>query len=129
MKNTLLTFLSLVCFVSAFAQTNGSIAGTVIDKSSQQPIAEIAITLQPSGKGTNTDKQGRFKITGLKPGSYTVTAKGLNYNLATLYNIIINAGNEYNTSIELEKEITNLAGVVVKATGKKTAKAATLETP
>ncbi|HVI49104.1 MAG TPA: TonB-dependent receptor [Chitinophaga sp.] len=59
MKEKLLfTFILLLFYASSWAQNN--VAGTVLDKSTQQPIIGATVTFNK--KGTVTDAQGRFSM-------------------------------------------------------------------
>jgi hypothetical protein len=81
----LLAMLSL-CWVAAIAQTSapasnlGTISGRVVNESGR-PLANARIILKSSGlmlstenNSTNTDREGKFEVSGLKPMSYQVSA-------------------------------------------------------
>lgn len=123
-------FLLLVFFVSltSFSQNTGSITGVVVDKSTQQPLDGASIKLDGSEKGAIADSLGKFRIASIPVKSYNLEISKVGYKTLTLYNIVINSGNENNYSIELEQSVTSLSEVVIKA-NKRTARAATLETP
>ena len=127
MKNTICIFLFVIP-VFLKAQNNGSISGKVIDKLSQKPIPNANIILEGTAKGAVADSNGTFRLAGIELRTYNVTFTLIGYKPATLYNIVVNAGNENNINVELEPQATALTDVVVKA-NKRTAKAATLETP
>jgi iron complex outermembrane receptor protein len=68
--------LSLVT-TTTWAQ-DGTISGRVIDADGE-PFAGVVVRLQSAdrsieGKGTTTDANGTFRIPGVAPGTYTVTA-------------------------------------------------------
>ncbi len=68
----LLTFLSIASL--AQDQNNGTIAGTVIDSTGAViPGATITITNGTVEKTATSDEKGEYKLSGLPPGSYTVT--------------------------------------------------------
>jgi hypothetical protein len=111
-----------------FAQGSGSVSGSVIDKNSQQPIPGASITLRPGAQATTTDGKGFFRISGITPGSYALTATAVGYQAFTLSNLVITSGNELTQSIELEPAVQNLGDIVVRGR-KNSARAATLESP
>ena len=113
---------------SILAQNTGRISGTVIDKTTQKPLSNVSINLEGSAKGTFTDTNGVFRITGIPLKSYSISFNLSSYKKQTLFNIIVTAGNENNLAIELEQETVSLTAVTVN-TSRRTAKAATLETP
>lgn len=111
-----------------YAQDNGRISGTVLDKRTQKPISGAAVSIKGSTKAALTDTNGLFRITGIPVKTYTIEIRATGYQLLSLYNIILSAGNEYTVNIELEPQVTELAAVVV-SNNRRTAKAATLESP
>jgi outer membrane cobalamin receptor len=127
MKNTICLFLFVIP-VFLKAQNNGSISGKLTDKLSQKPVPNANITLEGTAKGAVADSNGTFRIAGIELRTYNVTFTLIGYKPLTLYNIVVNAGNENNINVELEPQASALTDVVVKA-NKRTAKAATLETP
>ncbi len=118
---------SMTAFVT-YAQDNGRISGTVLDKRTQKAISGAAVSIKGSTKAALTDTNGLFRITGIPVKTYTIEIRATGYQLLSLYNIILSAGNEYTVNIELEPQVTELAAVVV-SNNRRTAKAATLESP
>jgi hypothetical protein len=110
------------------AQNAGRISGTVLDKATQLPLQNVSVTLENTSQGGNTDSAGIFRISNIKLGTYNLLYTLIGYKTQTLFNIVINAGNENNFNVELEAQATNLNDVVIKS-NRRTAKAATLETP
>lgn len=109
------------------AQNKGIIAGTVVDKTNQLPLEDVSVQVENTGFGTVTDSLGYFRIVNIDTRSYNVLFTKVGYKPSTVFNIVLTSGNELNFSIELEKEIKSIAEITV--TGKRTAKAASLETP
>jgi outer membrane receptor for ferrienterochelin and colicin len=129
LKLSCLLVLPLLLFAQdAFSQTNGSISGKVIDKLTQKPLPYTNIVLEGTNKGVIADSNGVFRITGIDFKTYNITLTRVGYKSERLYNININAGNEIYVNVELEPTASDLTEVVVKA-NKRTARAATLETP
>lgn len=120
---------SLCLFVSTLsAQNSGRISGRVIDRSSQQPLAFATITLNGINRSVAADSFGVFRIIDIPLNTYTLDVTLTGYKKQSLFNIGITAGNELNFSIELEPEASQLQDVVIR-TNRRTARAATLETP
>ena len=117
----------LISFCS-YAQNNGRISGTVVDKSSQKPQSNVSIRLEGSTNGIISDSNGVFRITGIEWRTYNITFSSVGYKTQTVYNIIINAGYENTINAELEPDALALSEVVIKS-NKRTVRAATLETP
>jgi outer membrane receptor for ferrienterochelin and colicin len=127
-RKWLFAIIGNVLSLTLVAQGTGSISGTVIDKNTQQPLAGVTITLNPGGKGTTTDNSGVFRLADIAPGSYSLTASAVGFQVLTLSNLVITSGNENTQGIELEPAVGQLSGIVVKGR-KNTARAATLESP
>ena len=69
-KNKLMIILSIFCFQS-FAQTGKSVRGLVTD-ASKIPLSGVSIFVEGSKKGTTTDKEGKYLITGVNPSDKLV---------------------------------------------------------
>ena len=114
-------------YTQVFAQNKGVVAGTVIEKSNQLPLEGVSVKVENSEFGTITDSLGRFRIINIPSRTYSIQFTKVGYKPFILYNVVITYGNELSFSIELEQEIKSIAEITI--TGKRTAKAATLETP
>jgi tetratricopeptide (TPR) repeat protein len=77
--------LSLLCLAlllaasAARAQGQNSLEGRVVLPSGLQPTQSVRVTLSQSGRPvyeTFTDLSGRFSFSGLRPGTYQITAEG-----------------------------------------------------
>jgi len=123
-----LIVIGSITAVVTYAQDNGRISGTVLDKRTQKPISGAAVSIKGSTKAALSDTNGLFRITGIPVKTHTIEVRATGYQLLSLYNIILSAGNEYTVTIELEPQVTELAAVVV-SNNRRTAKAATLESP
>ncbi len=110
-----------------FAQPNGRISGTVTDLATKAPLTGISVLVQ-EGTGTTTDSSGVFILANLPIRTYNIEFSGIGYKPLTLFNIVVNAGNEVNLNIELEPETASLTEVVIRSS-RRTAEAATIESP
>ncbi len=109
------------------AQRIAYISGVVLDKELQQPLAAVTVVLSRGNSTLITDSVGRFRV-GVVPGIYTISAYSLGFADYNNYNIALNTGNETVLTIELEPSDTITNSVTV-TTSRKTAKAASLQTP
>jgi outer membrane receptor for ferrienterochelin and colicin len=112
----------------SIAQQKGSISGTVMDKERMQALAGVSIIIEGSGLGTSSDSTGYFRIAGIPAKTYTIKISAIGYKEVVLYNSVISSGNESNFSIQMEPLATSLKEVVV-GSSRKTARAASLESP
>lgn len=127
-KPVYLALAFLFCMFGSAAQKKAGIAGTIIDKNKQTPLAGITITLSPGRQSTLSDTTGHFRFPEIQPGSYNLLFTGQGYQTATLSNIVVTTGNIINLNIELEEEVKELEAVTV-GQKKNSARAATLESP
>lgn len=63
---------------------SAAITGTVIDRETRAPVAEAALRVEPLGCSGITDEDGRFRITGLPPGEYTLEIRHVGYGERSL---------------------------------------------
>lgn len=128
MNRLLFLCIALCVFQVSFAQKTGSITGFVVDKLTLQPLEGSTIKLDGTVKATAADSLGKFRISNIPVNSYNLEISKSGYKTVILYNIVITSGNENSYSVELERLVSSLTEVVVKA-NKRTVRAATLETP
>lgn len=86
---TLFTIIAVACGFMAFAQGNLKITGQVIDSASNKSVefATVALKEPASGKvidGTVVDANGKFSISKVAPGKYTVSVSFIGYDTKTL---------------------------------------------
>ena len=78
--------LSFVLFPHlVFSQSTGVISGNIIDRVSQLPVAGTSIQVSGLSKTVVADSAGRFRITGIQVGSYSIVFTALGYEKKTLY--------------------------------------------
>ncbi len=128
MKNFLIVIITIFLVQFSNAQNTGSITGFIIDKLTQQPLSGASVKLDGSTKGAIADSSGKFRIANIAAKSYNLEVSKVGYKTFTLYNVVINSGNENTYTIELDQNATSLTELVIKA-NKRTVRAATLETP
>ncbi|MEL4308216.1 TonB-dependent receptor domain-containing protein [Joostella sp. CR20] len=127
MKNLFFWCLALIS-ATTFAQNNapktnfaklGTITGTVIDKSLQQPIPYATVVVKKDGStlvGGITNDDGTFELTNIEEGSYLFEVQFIGYNTFSKA-VVISAKNKTVAlgTITLEENITELEGVDVVA--------------
>ena len=129
MKNKILSLLLSLLAFQAIAQNTGSISGIILNKQNQQPVSNASIYIGSTQQGVITDSLGRFRIAGISNGSVNIKVTALGYSPFQLFNVLITSGNENNLVLELEPQVKELKAITVTSGFRKTAKAATLETP
>ena len=59
---------------SLFSQATGTLTGTVVLDAKGTPLHHATITVGPIGRSVETKDDGTYEVTGLPPGTYTITA-------------------------------------------------------
>ena len=113
-----LSFLSLTIFSQTITQT---IKGVVVDKQSQGPIPGAVIQLLNSDPllGTTTNEKGEFKIQNVPIGRWQIKFYVIGYKEKYI-TVILNAGKESVSNVELEESVVQGQEVVVTAEQDKT---------
>lgn len=96
--------------LAAWAQS-GSIAGTVVDATSGEPL-EGATVAVADGRQIGTDRFGRFNVPLLEPGSYTLRVNYVGYDMAT-ESVAVSAGETSTVRVALTSDIIVLEDLVV----------------
>jgi len=98
----------------ATSQT-GIIKGKVIDLSTNEPIISANVVINNGNKGTSTDLEGNYEITGLEPGFYTVSVSYLGYMPQSKTEVQVTNSRPAFLDFNLEEEDELTSEVVVTA--------------
>ncbi|MFM8978060.1 MAG: carboxypeptidase-like regulatory domain-containing protein, partial [Bacteroidota bacterium] len=77
-------FLLLSWNYGLHAQNSGTVRGTVMDKSSGEPILFTNVFLAGTTIGASTDVNGFFTIKNIPPGNYVLMSTYLGYDTARI---------------------------------------------
>lgn len=112
----LLSFLLFCNIIISFlsAQPVHQVKGTVIDKSSRQPLEFINVMIIGLNKGGVTNAEGKFSIEQVPPGIYRLQASAIGYKTTTTPEYILST-RDLHIQIEMEENLTELEGVTVTA--------------
>lgn len=111
-KYSLIIFLLTSAFTSALAE--GEIRGTVVDKTTKEPLPGVNVIVGNTGLGAATDTGGKFIITGLPSGSYSVTASFIGYKSITKPDVIVNSAKPAFINFELMETSVEIEGITVE---------------
>lgn len=103
------------------AQATGTVVGTITEASTQRPLNAISIILVGTGRGTQTNEMGQYRLLGVPAGSATVQVRGLGYRSVTRQ-VTLQAGDTVRVDAALEATALQLDVVVVSGTGSQTEK-------
>ncbi len=99
----------------AEVQDSGAIAGTVTDKATGAPLAGATVTVGGTGWNATTGTDGRYRISGVEVGAYTIRARYIGY-AALSSPITVDAGREVSADFGLVKSVQKLDDVVTTGT-------------
>ncbi len=128
LKTCMVSITLCLMIGSVYAQKTGSISGTILQKNTQQSLTGANISIAGSNLFAVADFNGRFRIMNIPVKTYNLLISSVGFKTFTLYNIVVNSGNENVFTIELEQDAAELGEVIVKA-NKRSVRAASLETP
>ena len=96
------------------AVERGSLAGTVTDGLSGEPLAGVTVTLAPGGAVAQTDSRGEFRLRDLPPVTFTVTASRDGFSSHQLEGLRVPPGAEAAVQLKIAPDrapcADNLAG-------------------
>ncbi len=115
MKFKVLFSLFFLFTLSAIAQTTGTIKGFVYDKSDGEPLPYANVYLKGTTIGGNTDLNGFYTISRIKPGDYTLLITSLDFDTIK-FPLNIKAGDLISKNFYASKGGIKLAEVVVSTT-------------
>lgn len=111
--------LSLILGMSAIAFGQSTVTGAiggVVANPNDEVIANAAVTVKNTETNkedtATTDDQGRFKVSGLQPGIYSVIINGAGFSPYTQARVVVEVGRE--TSINAVLSIGPLSGGTVE---------------
>ncbi len=110
-----LIFLIFTSVLSINAQNKGNIKGTVINKNTNEKIADVQVVIKKLGIGAVTDANGIFIIKDVPAGEYTVETKSIGF--ATAKNKIkVTSGKTTEINFSLKEETQTVDEVTISAT-------------
>jgi TonB-linked SusC/RagA family outer membrane protein len=96
------------------AQGDGTVAGVVTDRASGQPLPEVQIQVAGTQRGAMTDRDGRYTIRGVPPGTYDVRARRVGYAPMS-ERVTVGAGATAAVNFVMSESALQLQEVVVSA--------------
>jgi len=107
--------LALATAVSATAQAQGAITGVIVDDATDISITGAAVRIQSISREAFSDRTGRFTITNIPAGSYTIVTRFIGYTALT-EQVTVENGRTAVVNLRLTPALTQLGQVVVTAT-------------
>ncbi len=114
MRRFLLLFLALASFANvSIAQSTGGIEGRVSESQTANMIGSVGVLISPNEKGTTSNADGYYSITGIAPGTYKIKAQHLGF-LSFEKEVTIIAGKIIQLDIQLKIDMKELLAVEIR---------------
>ncbi|RYY59703.1 MAG: hypothetical protein EOO05_12455, partial [Chitinophagaceae bacterium] len=100
----------------AYPAGSAIIEGRIIDRSGGEPMAGVSVTISGYEGGVVSDKQGRFRLPGVKPGRYYLVVSMIGYSSQGI-DVEVREAGYLNVPVEMNAGKYSLDEVVVVAYG------------
>ncbi len=108
----LLLWILCVSPMLGFSQT-GTLSGNVADSETKEPLIGATITLVGTYEGALADQNGRFRLSAVKPGDYSVKVSYVGYAEKIFNGISIRAGETRNLEVFLQPAYKTLGEIEI----------------
>ncbi len=105
--------LLLLLGAASPAAAQARLTGTVTDTETGESLPGVNVLVLGTSQGAATDFDGRYAITGLRAGQYTVQASFIGYETKQFTGIEINPGGSTTLDIELGEAVLETGGEVI----------------
>ncbi len=112
-----LSLFLVVLFVSEASAQEGSIAGTVTDATSGEPLPGANVLVEGTSMGTTTNSAGEYALEGVSPGTHSVEVSFVGYETALREEVEVEAGEAATVNFQLSPAQEELEEVVVVGYG------------
>ncbi|WP_027078828.1 TonB-dependent receptor domain-containing protein [Maribacter antarcticus] len=106
---------------SAFAQSQGTLTGVVLDGQTQEPLVGVTIYIDELNVYAITDFDGKYSITSISSGTYKVTCSYIGYK--NIIQQITVDGQQLTLDFNMKVDVLSLDAVVVTGVASKNSKA------
>jgi len=107
-------YIWIALMIPGLAFGQGSIKGTILNASTNQPVARASIQIQGTKLGSTSDDDGFFDLGEVVPGDYTLIVSHLSYQRNIQHVTVINGA--LHTDILLSPGIYDFNPVIISAT-------------
>lgn len=119
-RGVLLTLLAFSLFTNCIAQKpSQTIRGVVYDAVTKETLPGANIILIDENIGVTTDLNGDFLLEKVEVGRYNLQVSFMGYEPLIIPELLVGSGREVLLDIALEQSVSELDGVVIKATIRK----------
>lgn len=104
--------LFVICSLSTWAQNTGVVVRGVVKTSDGNGAGFVNVAIQGTSKGTVADKEGKYELKNITPGSYVLVASFIGLE-SKKQNITVVAGQVIDVDFVLSENATQLEEVIV----------------
>ncbi|HAB35374.1 MAG TPA: hypothetical protein DCE58_02100, partial [Cryomorphaceae bacterium] len=112
-KKFLWTCLLVLVSVSGWAQKTGILRGTVTDAETGETLPNVGITLVGTYLSAVTDFDGKYQITGVPAGDYSMKVQVLGYGTQVINGLRVEGGKIIQRNVKLSSSVDVLQTVTV----------------
>lgn len=99
----------------AQAHSDAKIVGSVIDAETGEAIVGANVLLEGTTTGAATDLDGKFTISGVKPGTYTLVVSVISYAKKRITDLLVEEGKTVRIDVVMRSETIQLDVVEISA--------------
>lgn len=114
MRRALAVLAAMTGIPLAAQAQDGRITGTVTD-TARRPLDNASVSVVGTRHGAISDANGRFTITGVPTGTYTVRVQRIGSRASETPNVVVAAGGSAEVNVTLTAAPLQLGGVVISA--------------
>lgn len=108
-----LTFVLLLGVGNFAISQNATIKGVVLDLETNTPLKNVEVIITPSNKGIVSNSEGKYVISNINPGEYTIFFNHLSY-LDKYENIVLKPGQIIDLKVIMTPKVYKLDEFVIK---------------
>ncbi|MFA5667796.1 MAG: TonB-dependent receptor [Balneolaceae bacterium] len=107
--------IAFVLSTAAIAQEKGSLAGTILDEVTGEPIIGASVYLEGTNLGAASAVDGSYLVKNIEPGSYNILVSYISYQKTRITSVDIKLGEVTTLSLLLVPETELLGEITVTA--------------
>lgn len=108
-----MTGLFLISTQVIFAQSTGTITGTVTNTKTGEPLIGATVIIEGTSLGAATNSEGRYTIDNIPTKTYNVKASYVGFLSQTKFNVVVRSEGNIDLNFTLEEQVSELDEVTV----------------
>lgn len=94
-------------------EVDGSVDGRILEAESQAPVSHAEVVLSATDLRATTDREGRFVLSGIPLGTYTLRVSRVGYVPLVRENVRVEPGRAVNLPLQMRRIVTLLEEITV----------------